>query len=175
MGSKFITQLNIKEIDKDLREISGLASTADRDRDGDILDPSGAKFAAEIPFLWQHRHDSPVGIAKLGKPTKDGIPFTAKIADIEEDGELKSLVDKAWQSIKAGLVKGVSIGFLANAREILKDGGYKFTDFEIYELSAVTIPANAGATIATVKTLKNQPIKLISPCKLHDSAIILIK
>jgi Escherichia/Staphylococcus phage prohead protease len=56
---------------------------------GDIVDPLGAKFAAEIPLLWQHQHDKPVGIAEFGKPTKKGIPFKATIVRILEDGPLK--------------------------------------------------------------------------------------
>src|SRR5690606_24123405 len=63
--------LEIKTVDTDQRTISGIATTPEPDRVGDIVDPLGAKFAPEIPLLWQHKHDKPVGVAKLGKPTKD--------------------------------------------------------------------------------------------------------
>lgn len=144
--------LDVKSIDDDMREIRGMASTPTPDRMKDIVDPLGASFAEEIPLLWQHKHDAPIGITRLGKPTKNGIPFVAKIAKIEEDGPLKTLVDMAWQAIKAKLVRGVSIGFRALAQEYLDNGGIKFTQTEIYELSAVTIPANAEATIQAIKS-----------------------
>lgn len=157
--------LKIKELNEDLRELEGIATTPEADREGDILDSFGAHFAKEIPFLWQHDHSKPVGVAQLGQPTEAGIPFTAKIAKVAEEGQLKQLTDLAWQSIKQGLVRAVSIGFKANEYSFMDNGGINFKDFEIYELSAVTVPANAGATINSVKALiKNrQCIKLLTP------------
>ncbi|WP_053091053.1 hypothetical protein [Stenotrophomonas maltophilia] len=72
--------LEVKNYDDDRQVITGLATTPEPDRYGDIVEPLGAKFAAELPLLWQHRHDSPVGIVKFGKPTAKGIPFTANVA-----------------------------------------------------------------------------------------------
>lgn len=143
--------LEIKSVDSDQRVISGIATTPETDRMGDIVDPLGAKFAAEIPLLWQHQHDKPVGVAKFGKATKTGIPFTASLPEIAEAGPLKELVDMAWQSVKAKLVRGVSIGFRALEYSFMETGGIKFAETEIYELSLVTIPANASATIQTIK------------------------
>jgi HK97 family phage prohead protease len=153
MSNRAYSFLEIKGLDEDQRMITGMASTPEVDRVGDIVDPMGAKFAPEISLLWQHKHDSPVGIAELGRPTKKGIPFKAIIAKIEEEGELKNLVDRAWQSVKAKLVRGVSIGFRPIKYDIMSEGGLKFTETEIYELSLVTVPANASATIQTIKAL----------------------
>jgi HK97 family phage prohead protease len=145
--------LEVKSISEDSRTISGMATTPETDRVGDIVDPMGAKFASEIPLLWQHQHDKPVGTAKFGKATKTGIPFTASLPFIAEAGPLKDLVDMAWQSVKAKLVRGVSIGFRALEYSFMDDGGVRFVSTEIYELSLVTIPANAGATIQTIKAM----------------------
>lgn len=145
--------LEIKSLDEDKRELTGIASTPEPDRHGDIVESMGAKFAPVIPLLWQHRSDSPVGEARLGKPTKSGIPFTASVARVDEPGILKDLLDLAWQSVKAKLVKGVSIGFRSLAHEYMSEGGICFKDLEIFELSLVTIPANAGATIQSIKAL----------------------
>lgn len=145
--------LEIKSVDEEKRLISGIATTPETDRMGDIVDPMGAKFAAELPLLWQHQHDKPVGTAKFGKPTKTGIPFTASIAHIADMGPLKDLVDMAWQSVKAKLVRGVSIGFRSIEHSYMDNGGVKFSQTEIYELSLVTIPANSSATIQTIKSI----------------------
>lgn len=145
--------LEVKALDEDRRTISGMATTPEMDRVGDIVDPMGASFASEIPLLWQHQHDKPVGTAVFGKATKNGIPFTASLPVITESGALKELVDMAWQSIKAKLVRGVSIGFRALEYSFMDDGGIRFVKTEIYELSLVTIPANASATIQTIKAL----------------------
>lgn len=162
--------LEVKGLDDDRREITGIATTPEPDRVGDIVEPLGVKFQNPLPLLWQHRHDSPVGTVKFEKPTKNGIAFTAKIANISEAGPLKDLVDMAWQAVKAQLVRGVSIGFRPLEYSYLDSGGIKFAETEVYELSLVTIPANASATIQTVKALdfrKNTdgPVRLISPAK----------
>src|SRR5690606_965895 len=143
--------LEIKSVDVEERSITGIATTPETDRVGDIVDPLGAKFADEVPLLWQHQHDKPVGVARFGKATKSGITFRASLPKIDEPGPLKDLVDMAWQSVKAKLVRGVSIGFRALGYEPLDSGGLKSTETEIYELSLVTIPANASATIQTIK------------------------
>jgi uncharacterized protein len=145
--------LEVKALDEDRRTISGMATTPEMDRVGDIVDPMGAKFAPEIPLLWQHQHDKPVGTASFGKATKAGIPFTASLPIILDAGPLKDLVDMAWQSVKAKLVRGVSIGFRALEYSFMDDGGVRFVSTEIYELSLVTIPANASATIQTIKAM----------------------
>lgn len=165
--------LEIKAVDTDQRTISGIATTPEPDRVGDIVDPLGAKFAPEIPLLWQHQHDKPVGVAKFGKPTKSGIPFTATIAKVAEDGPLKELVDMAWQAVKAKLVRGVSIGFRAIEYGYMESGGVHFRETEIYELSLVTIPANASATIQAIKAYAGAPentVKLLSSRDQHIKA-----
>lgn len=156
MQNRAYSMLEVKSVDDELRTITGMATTPETDRVGDIVDPLGAKFAAEMPLLWQHEHGKPVGVAKFGKATKAGIPFTAEIARITEAGPLKDLVDMAWQAVKARLVRAVSIGFSAKEYEPLPKGGMRFTATEIYELSLVTIPANASATISTVKRLDTE-------------------
>ena len=153
MNNRAYSLLEIKAFDDDRREITGIATTPTPDRVGDIVEPLGAKFAAELPLLWQHQHDKPVGTVKFDKPTKDGITFKASLPVIAESGPLKDMVDMAWQAVKAKLVKGVSIGFRPIEYSFLDSGGVRFSETEIYELSLVTIPAQAQATIQTIKSI----------------------
>jgi HK97 family phage major capsid protein/HK97 family phage prohead protease len=153
LNNRAYSLLEIKGLDEERREITGIATTPEPDRVGDIVEPMGAKFAAQIPLLWQHQHDKPVGVAEFGKPTKSGIPFKASLPIIGEDGPLKQLVDMAWQAVKAKLVRGVSIGFRPIEYNFIENGGVRFSESEIYELSLVTIPANASATIHSIKSI----------------------
>jgi len=153
LNTRAYSLLEIKALDESKREITGIATTPEPDRVGDVVEPLGAKFAAELPLLWQHQHDKPVGTAKFGKPTKNGIPFTASLPVIDEPGALKDLVDMAWQSVKAKLVRGVSIGFRAIEYSFIENGGVRFSETEIFELSLVTIPANASASIHSIKSI----------------------
>jgi HK97 family phage prohead protease len=154
---KAYSVLSVKSMDDDgdQRVIRGVATTPRPDRVGDVVVPTGVKFLNPVALLWQHRRDEPVGIVKFDKPTRDGIQFEARIARVSEPGRLKDRVDEAWQSIKAGLVAAVSIGFrpVRDAMEILPTGGIKYLESEVIELSLVTIGANAEAVITAIKSM----------------------
>lgn len=152
--------LDVKSVSEEGGEtvIEGIASTPTPDRYGDVVEPKGAKFALPMPLLWQHQHDKPVGHVFFAKPTRAGIPFKARLPKVSEPGVLKDRIDEAVQSVKAGLVSAVSIGFraLKDGMEYLEGGGIRFKEWEWLELSLVTIPANADATITTVKAIDSQ-------------------
>lgn len=145
--------LEVRSVNDGERVISGIASTPTPDRMGDIVEPLGAQIAGPVPLLWQHDSKQPIGQVEFGKPTKAGIPFTAHLAQIDEAGALKDRLDMAWQSIKLGLVRAVSIGFRAIEVAWMDTGGMHFLSWEMLELSAVTIPANPDATINTIRSL----------------------
>lgn len=153
MQNRAYSVLQVKSVDEETRVIRGIATTPSVDRVGDIIDPLGVKFQNPLAFLWQHQHDKPIGSVKFDKPTAKGIEFEATIAKTDEPGTLKDRLDEAWQSIKAGLVRAVSIGFRPIEYSFMDNGGIRFSETEVYELSAVTIPANADALITTIKSL----------------------
>jgi len=148
-----LTDFTIKAVDDDQRIITGIASTPRPDRSGDVIDPLGATFTNPVPLLLSHDKNLPIGEVTFGTPTADGIPFTASLPAIADPGPLKDRVDGAWQAIKARLFKAVSPGYRA-LRESIKPntfGGCDFLKTEFLELSLVTVPANADATITTYK------------------------
>lgn len=145
--------LEIKSADDDARVITGIASTPTPDRYDDIVEPKGAKYALPMPLLWQHQHASPVGHVEFAELTDEGIPFRATIARVDEPGNLKDRLDEAWQSVKAKLVRAVSIGFRPLEHSYMENGGVRYLSWEWIELSLVTIPANAEATINTIRSI----------------------
>lgn len=149
--------IEIKSVHDDEWVIEGIASTPTPDRSGDVVEPMGAKFSLPMPLLWQHQASAPVGHVEFAKPTKSGIPFRARIvkaSDFTSD-TLRQRALEAWESVKSGLVGAVSIGFkaLKDGAEYMDEGGRRFKSWEWLELSLVTIPANAEATIQTVKSI----------------------
>ncbi len=147
--------VDLKSIDDERRVITGMASTPSVDRQGDIVDPMGLRAAKDIPLFLYHDSNQTVGRTRLGKPTKAGIPFEASIPHVSESGRLKDRVDEAWQMLKYRLITGVSIGFqpVLDKTELMKDGGLRFTEYEVLELSLVPVPANAEATITSIKSI----------------------
>ena len=143
----------IKAADEDSRVLSGIATTPTPDRMGDIVEPKGAQFSLPIPLLWQHDSAKPIGHVLEAKVTDSGIEVRAQIAKIDEPGVLKDRLDEAWQSLKTGLVRGFSIGFKAVEAARIKDTWSEhFLKWDWLELSCVTIPANAEASITSIKS-----------------------
>lgn len=151
------TLMTVKSVNEDERIITGIASTPSPDRDGDIMEPEGARFRGDTPFLWQHDRSQPIGTCSP-KMVKEGLQITAKLVKPTPDmpSQLVARLDEAWASIKAGLVRGLSIGFRPIEYSFLDEGGIRFLSWDLLEVSAVTIPANAECNITTVKSFDRQ-------------------
>ena len=82
-----------------------------------------------------------------------GSPLRRRCRLITEPGRVRDRVEEAWQSVKAGLIRGMSVGFQPLETKPLKSGrGLHILKSLIAELSLVTIPANIEATVLTVKS-----------------------
>lgn len=145
------------------RRVRGLASTNTLDRQGDVVDPRGGEWSLPVPMLWNHRHDSPVGWVRSIEVRANGLWIEAEFA--EGVGQ----ADEIWKMVEAGLVGSYSIGFRPIKSEPLRDGGRRFTAWELLEISAVVVPANPDARIqrnAGAVLLHNHrrtgPVKLIN-------------
>lgn len=148
--------LEIKQFDESSgRKFSGMATTPTPDRLEDVIEPLGVTFTNPLPMLLFHSSTMPVGTVAFGRPTKKGIPFEAEIPVVAEEGDVKTLTDKAAHFVKYRLIRAVSIGFrtLDDGVELLPTGGLRFTRTEVLELSLVPIPANSEATINVVKSI----------------------
>ena len=154
MSQKAYSFMQVKSVNDEERIITGVASTVTADRYDDIMEPAGAEFVLPMPFLWQHSHSQPIGEVIAAEIKEGSIEVQIKIAQIADEGKLKERIEEAWQSIKNGLVKGLSIGFRGKeVAEIQGTWGLHFIKWEWYELSAVTVPANADCTITSIKSL----------------------
>ena len=147
----------IKSVDEEKRILTGIASTPSPDLMDDIVEPKGARFTLPIPLLWQHDSRFPVGHVKRAKVTGAGIEVEAHLAKVDEPGRLKSRLDEAWQSLKAGLVRGLSIGFKPIEQEPIEGSfGYRYLKWAWLELSLVTVAANQEASITAIKSIDSR-------------------
>ena len=129
---------------------SAVISSANEDRDGDIVVSSGLvlteNYQKNPVVLPMHSHDFPVGMAEKIKQTKNSIWAKWQwLVDLEETGA--ATYQKLWD---AHVLNCTSIGFLPmeweprSAKEAL-GGGYLFTQWELLEFSPVVIPSNREA------------------------------
>jgi HK97 family phage prohead protease len=154
--NKIYSILELKSIDDAKRQFSGIASTPTPDRMEDVVEPKGAQYKLPLPLLSQHEHHKPIGFIKRATVTDAGIEVEGEIA--KETG--LAYVETAWKQIRAGLVRGLSIGFRALDWDYIKDSdGIHYKKWEMLETSAVTLPANADCMITTIKSFDQDPSK----------------
>ena len=137
-------------------------TTPVRDRDGDVVVPEGMglKWFRKNPVvLWAHQYDLPpvgnVDVATLRVSNK-GIE-----ADVifDKGGVLAREVHGLYQR---GVMHAWSIGFTPVKWDVMEDrktgkvSGYRVTQWELLELSAVPVPANPDALTRTVRQYESR-------------------
>ena len=146
----------LKLVDKEKREITGIASTPEPDRTNDVVVAEGAKFSLPMPLLWHHDSRQPISEVYEAKVTKRGIEIKARLVKVDAPNQLAARLEEAWVSIMTGLVHGLSIGFRALEYAFIDDGSIRFDSWDWYELSAVTIPVQAQASILNLKAFDTE-------------------
>lgn len=132
-----------------------VASSNVIDRDNEIIEPTafsnlGSYLRKNPVILFGHNYQiPPVGKAKNGKITKDGLILEIEFAKTDFGKEVKYLYDN-------GFMNSFSVGFIPRSYEPNNEGIMTYTDVELLEVSAVPVPANASANIIrATKGLKN--------------------
>jgi HK97 family phage prohead protease len=130
---------------------SGLAATYDVDQGGDRIIPGAFTMTLQsskgtFPLLWQHQSDNPIGSVKCTE-TSSGLAVEGSILLSVPAGQ------QAYDFIKAGIIKGLSIGY-TTVKEGFDNGVRLLKEVKLFEVSAVTFPMNEGALIASVKNMK---------------------
>lgn len=136
---------------KRVRTISGIATSMTMDRYGDVVMPAGARFTAQPVALWQHDSMQPVGLQVSTTIRETDIPVTIELAEPTESQTLIDRIAEAWESVKLGMVRGLSIGFRPMPDGFTFDEqnwAFTFNVWEWLETSLVTIPANPDAQIS---------------------------
>ncbi|VWC79427.1 phage major capsid protein [Burkholderia lata] len=147
-SNKAFSRFEVKNLDDGSRVLKGIASTPTPDRVGDTVVPEGIQFKTPFPLLWQHDPSKPIGTVNKMTITAAGAEVEATIAP----PGTAAYIDEAYNLIKAGLVPGLSIGFRPLDAVCDKaTGGFLIKSCELFELSAVTIPANADAAVQSIK------------------------
>jgi uncharacterized protein len=144
--------LKIKSVDETGR-FSGLGAVfGNIDQGGDRI-VKGAftrtlQASKTLPLLWQHKSDEPIGSVQCSETTQG----------LQVEGQLllsDPTAQKAYQFLKAGVIKGLSIGFEAKRADFVGDVR-ELQEIKLYELSVVTFPMNESATVTSVKAMSDE-------------------
>jgi HK97 family phage prohead protease len=164
---RLCSTLVLKAVDEAERVIEGIASSSAPDGAGDVVESRGAIFELPMPLLMQHDKREPVGQVTAAKVSDSQIHIRAEIA---RDSGLE-YVERAWKQLKAGLVRGLSIGAQPLKAVPIVDAkgrmtGIRYQAWRWLELSAVTLPMNIDATIDVVRAF--DPWGAVAYATRHD-------
>lgn len=97
----------------------------------------------EVPMLWQHNPDEPIGTLQLSD-SADGLMVKGQLLmDLD-------YAKKAYILLKAGVIKGLSIGF-STVKKDIQEGVRLLKEIKLYEGSVVTFPMNEHCMVTAVK------------------------
>ncbi|MFQ5834317.1 MAG: HK97 family phage prohead protease [bacterium] len=141
----------IKDIDERNRTFLAIASTEDKDRDGDIIQQSGwdlRNYEKNPVVLWAHRHtDLPIAKAEKIKVEDNKLVFKPKFATYEE----YPFADTVFKLYKGGFINSFSVGFQPKESEPLDEdnlfSGRRIIKQELLEISGLPLPSNPSARI----------------------------
>lgn len=128
------------------RQVRVVISTDAVDRAGDVVRQDGLElgnFQANPIILWNHDQKFPIANAL---EIKRGKGVTEALVEFFAEG-IDETADRVCRMVKAGVVKGVSIGFNPIEVKPLASGAFEFTVSELLEFSFCSIPAQPGALV----------------------------
>jgi HK97 family phage prohead protease len=141
--------LKIKSLD-DAGTFVGMGAVYNNvDLGNDLIEPGA--FARTLnagkrwPVLWQHQVDNPIGYCQI-TDTREGLQVngTLELSD--------PTARKAFTFMKAGVIKGLSIGY--DCIQATYDGDVRhLTELKLWEISCVTFPMNESAVVTGVKSI----------------------
>jgi HK97 family phage prohead protease len=118
------------------------------DRIGDDIEPAAFKgIKLPLPMLFAHDQADPIGTWDSASEKSDGLHLTGKmlVEDLARAREVRALV-------RAGAVKGVSIGFITKKAVNRPDGGRTIKSLELIEASLVVTGMHPGARVTSAKS-----------------------
>ncbi len=145
-------KIDVKEVGED-GTFTGIASVyGEEDLGGDVIQKGAFTRTIaenpEVPVLWQHKPDEVIGKGALREFGRK-IILDGKL-DLEDPTAMK-----AYKKMKAGLIKGLSIGFsvISQAWKEVEDRAVRYiTELRLWEVSIVTFPMLPAAQVTRVKT-----------------------
>ena len=143
----------IKAVDEQARTITFVMSSEDVDRDGDIIKVDGWELDAfrqnPVFLVFHDQRQFPVGRVEDIRGEGTQLLGTVRFA---ERGTYE-VADVAYELYRQGIMSAVSVGFRGIEWEPREDDdGLIFNRQELFELSAVPVPANPAAVAVAQKS-----------------------
>lgn len=151
---KILQTINFKlgNFDDENRSFRAIASTPLADRQGDTIEQAGwvlDNFIKNPVIPWAHcYYELPVARATEIGVVDGNLQMTVQFP---AEG-IYDFADTVWQMYRNQFMFAFSVGFIPLEYDGNWEDGYNFTKCELLEVSAVPVPANAGALVLAAKS-----------------------
>ena len=189
-GCRSLAFGEVREVNVERREVTAILSTPAVDRYEEVVLPSAYlkrldRFKTNPVLCANHVYS-----AADGSPGVIGVWTEIEVRRVPGVGEAlvgtcrfmedDELAEKWWQRYRQGVAKAFSVGFLIHSYEVRsmqdEEGGKEkrvrtYTDVELIEVSAVTIPANPEAiSLAVTASARGgvMPSSVLDPDTIGD-------
>jgi HK97 family phage prohead protease len=148
--------LKASALTTDLGQFTALVSTADVDREGDVVLPSAFRHTVErwqqsekmIPLHWDHG-TQPEDIIGHVDPARMAVQSNGLVVggrvDLDTDRG-----QQVWRLLKSNTI-GFSFGFVMNQSHTRSDGVREISSVDLYEITATFRPTNDRTRVLSTK------------------------
>jgi HK97 family phage prohead protease len=149
--------LKASALTTDLGQFTALVSTADVDREGDVVLPSAFRHTVErwqqsekmIPLHWDHG-TQPEDIIGHVDPARMAVQSNGLVVggrvDLDTDRG-----QQVWRLLKSNTI-GFSFGFVMNRSHTRSDGVREISSVDLYEITATYRPTNDRTRVLSTKS-----------------------
>ena len=141
--------LKIKSVDESGSFVGLGAVYGNTDLGGDQIMPGAFSrtlaTGKQWPVLWQHNPGDPIGTCAV-TDSREGLLVQGKLLLQDPTAQ------KAYLFLKAGVIRGLSIGF-ETLQSAMEGDVRLLKELRLWEFSIVTFPMNESAQISSVKSL----------------------
>ncbi len=150
MQSVETRDMEFRVVDKERREVAGIAVPYDTMNNGEMFARDSVTLDPEAKLMWQHDQREPIGKITEGRHTEAGFEIRATISETQRGLDAITLLDD-------GVINKFSVGFVMRDSKVDDQRNRIVTDAFVREVSLVSFPWYSDATVTEVREDDTDP------------------
>ena len=150
MQSVETRDMEFRVVDKERREVAGIAVPYDTMNNGEMFARDSVTLDPDAKLMWQHDQREPIGKITEGRHTDAGFEIRATISETSRGLDAITLLED-------GVINKFSVGFVMRDSKMDDQRNRIVTDAFVREVSLVSFPWYSDATVTEVREDDTDP------------------